>query len=266
MNAINYAISIINRKIPKEVLRIAFLSNLSHQTTIPITTDARIKQLVINDRVLDDINIVGGTTVTIPLNGLRQDIIDNNAAVINIPKTRTQGRSILTVHSVAFGASAIDGYTTNLLIPTGDFANSQQQLLNSIASLPYTSEGMVSLIAENTIMVKGINALWGNLYLKCEVENDSNLNNIKRRSYLAFSKLCVLAVKAYIYNNCIVPMDIAYIEGGANLGKIRDIIESYDTAEDDYTEYLETTWAKVSKLNDPITVEHLVRISAGGSY
>ena len=266
MNAINYAISMINRKIPKEVLRVAFLSNVSYQTRIPITTDARIKQMIINDRVLDDINIIGGTTVTIPLNGLAQEIVDGNAAVIIVPKSRTQGRSILTAHNVAFGASAVAGHTTNLLVPSGDMANAQQQMLNSISSLPYTSEGMVSLIAENTIMIKGINTLWGNLYLRCEVENDSNLNNIKRRSYLAFSKLCVLAVKAYIYNDCIVPMDIAYIEGGANLGKIRDIVESYDTAEEDYLEYLETTWAKVSKLNDPVTVEHLVRISADGSY
>lgn len=61
-------------------------------------------------------------------------------------------------------------------------------------------------------------------------------------------------------------MDIGYIEGGAVMGKIQDIIDGYSEANDDYLEYLQTKWAKVSKLNDAETVEQLVRMSSGGLY
>lgn len=266
MNAISYALSMIGRTIPKEILDKTFMSHVNYMTTIPVSTDARIKDIVINNRVLEDINIIGGTHVTVPLDGLPQEIIENNAVVIRIPKSRTQGRSILTVHSVAFGASAVSGFVSNPLSSGGDVANAQQQMLNGISSIPYISEAMVTLLAENVVMIQGVNMMSGFMFLRCEVENDSNLNNIKRRSFLAFGELCVLAVKAHIYINMIIPMDIGYIEGGATLGKITDIIDSYSDAEAEYLEFLKTKWAKVNKLNDAETVEQLVRISAGGLY
>ena len=266
MNAISYALSMIGRKIPKDILDKTFLSNVHYMTSIPVSTDSRIREIVINGRVLEDINIIGGTHVTIALDGLPQEQIENNAVVIRIPKSRTQGRSILTVHSVAFGAAAVSGYVSNPLTQTGDVANAQQQLLNGISSIPYISEAMVTLLAENVVMIQGVNMMSGNMFLRCEVENDSNLNNIKRRSYLAFGELCVLAVKAHIYINMVIPMDIGFKQGGAPIGKITEIIDGYSDAEDEYMEFLKTKWAKVNKLNDAETVEQLVRMSAGGLY
>lgn len=266
MNAIIYAINMIKNSIPREILNIAFISNISYKTVIPVTTDSRIKELVIYGRVFDDINIIGGTHITVPLDGLPQDYIENNAVAITIPKSRTQGRSILTVHSVAFGANAVSGFISNPLRENSEIANVNQQMMNSVNSIPYISEAQVTLLSENTVMIQGINIMTGMMYLRCEIENDSNLNNIKRRSYLAFGKLCLLATKSYIYSSTVIPMDIGFIEGGATLNKLRDIIESYEADEEAYLEFLETKWAKVSKLNDSETVEQLVRLTAGGSY
>lgn len=266
MNAINYAVTFIMNQIPRAILDKTFISAYNHMTTIPVSTDSRIRDLVINSRVLEDINIIGGTHVTIPLDGLPQEVIENNAVVVRIPKSRTQGRSILSVHSVSFGASAISGIVTNPLSQGGDLANAQQQMLNGISSIPYVSEAQVTLLAENVVMIEGVNMMSGYMYLRCEVENDSNLNNIKKRSYLAFGQLCSLATKSYIHSTMVIPMDIGFIEGGATLGKMSEIIDSYADAEDEYQEFLRTKWAKVSKLNDTETVEQLVRISAGGLY
>lgn len=266
MNAISYAISRIHQTIPKEVLRIALISTVDHQTVIPVSVDSRLKELVIAKRVMPDINIIGGTHITVPLAGLKQERLPDNAIVIRIPKSLTQGRSILTAHSISFGAAQTAGITTSPMAQGGDMPNAQQQLLSGIQSIPYVSDAHVTLLAENVVMIQGANAMSGYLFLRCEVENDSNLNNIKRRSYLAFSDLCILAVKSYIYNNCVIPMDIGYIEGGATLGKINEIIDSYSEAEEEYMEFIRTKWAKVSKLNDAETVEQLVRISAGGLY
>lgn len=266
MNAITYAMSMIENSIPKEVLDKTFISQVSYMTRIPVSASSRIKELVINKRVLKDVDIIGGTHITVPLDGLAQEYIENNAVVIRIPKSRTQGRSILTVHSIAFGAAAVAGIVSNPLTQGGDMANVQHQMLSGISSIPYVSEAQVTLLTEGVVMIQGVNMMSGSMYLRCEVENDSNLNNIKRRSYLAFGELCVLATKSYIYNNMVIPMDIGFMEGGATFGKITDIIDGFSDAETEYLEYLKTKWAKVNKLNDWETVEQLVRISAGGLY
>ena len=266
MNAISYALSFISRQIPKEILRLAFVTQVSQMTRIPISVESRIKEIVIVNRVLDDVNIIGGTHITVPLDGLAQEYIENNAVTIRIPKNRTQGRSILTVHSVAFGSAAVAGLVSNPLVSAGDYANAQQQMLNGMSSIPDVSQAQVTLITEGVVMIQGVNMMSGSMYLRCEIENDSNLNNIKRRSYLAFAELCALAVKSHIYVNAVIPMDIGYIEGGATMGKMGEIIDGYADAETEYLEFLRTKWAKVNKLNDFETVEQLVRMSSGGLY
>ena len=51
MNAISYALSMIGRKIPKDILDKTFLSNVHYMTSIPVSTDSRIREIVINGRV-----------------------------------------------------------------------------------------------------------------------------------------------------------------------------------------------------------------------
>lgn len=266
MNAIDNALADIREQIPRFVLEKTFLSNFKYTTTIPISVDARIKELVIYGRVIKDCNIVGGTHITIPLEGLNFEWVDMNAAVVRIPKSRTQGRSITSVYSVAMTAATLVGATASPLMPTSEVGNAYQQMLNAVASLPYMSEAQVMLIADNTVMIQNLMSMAGGLYLRCEVENDHNLNNIKRRSYFAFSEACVLATKAYIYNNNVIPMDIAFIEGGASLGEYKNIVDSYSDANTEYKEYMRVKWAKVARLNDAETIEQLVRMTAGGMY
>lgn len=268
MNAIDYALRSINQQIPKEILQLTFLPQINHRTTIPVTTDSRIKDLIIYQQVMQDINIIGGTHITVPLDGLPIETIEGNAFVVRIPKSRTQGRSIVSVLNVAYGGVAFgDQMVANgLASRTPDIMGATQQMLNSIASIPYMSEAQVMLLADNVVMVQGIGLTVGGLYLRCEVENDSNLSNLKRRSYFAFSKLCVLAVKSCIWSSNIIPMDIGYYQGGMNMGKIQDIIDGYQDAQEEYEEFLLTKWAKVSKLNDNENAERLVRLTAGGNY
>lgn len=267
MNAISYALTVIKRKIPKEILEQTFLTNQNYVTTIPVSVDSRIKELVIRDIVLKDVNIIGGTHITVPLQGLPMEPFEGDAVVVRIPKDRTQGRSIITVHSVALGvASNMTAFNQANVGQGGELASATQQMIAAISSIPYMSEAQCMLLSDNVVMIQGGAYLSGNTFLRCEVENDANLNNIKRRSYLTFGELCTLACKSYIYNNNAIPMDIGYIKGGANMGRMKDIIDSYDNAEEEYIEMLRTKWAKVNKLNDAETVEQLVRITAGGIY
>lgn len=262
MNAISHALHSITTQIPREVLNKTFISNVSHLTRIPVNVETRIRELVIEAKVLPDVNIIGGLEINIPLAGLPIEQIESDAYVVRIPKSKTQSRSITSVLSVAItgmGENIVSPYTRG-----SDLQQAYQAMLQGVASIPYVSEARAWLIGENVVMIQGMAMNPSAAQLRCEIENDSQLTHIKKRSYLNFSKLCVLATKAYIYTNNIVPMDIGYIEGGATIGAYKEIIDSYSDAEEQYDEYLRTVWAKTAKLNDPEIAERLVRITTGG--
>lgn len=268
MNAIDHALRTINQQIPKELIQLTFMSGVNYNTKIPVSTDAIIKEQVIYQRVMQDINIVGGTQITVPLTGLPIEVIDNYAFVVRIPKSRTQGRSITSALSVIYGGFGAGSamLANGLADRTPDVMNATQQMLNSIASIPGISEAQVMLMADNVVMIQGLALNPTGLWLRCEIENDSNLNNLKRRSYFAFAELCLLATQSHIWSTNVIPIDIGEYQGGMTIGKIKDLIDSYEDSEEQYKEYLLTKWAKVSKLNDNETAERLVRLMTGGNY
>ena len=56
----------------------------------------KIRELVIDARVLKDCDIVGGEQVLIELNGVMPQWVEPHSAVYHVPKALTRGRSITT--------------------------------------------------------------------------------------------------------------------------------------------------------------------------
>lgn len=268
MSAIQTAIRHVKSVIPKEVLEIAFgyINNNRYKTTVSI--DSRIKTTVIDEKVLPDCNIVGGVEVTIAMNGLTYEQLDTALYAYRIPKALTQGRSITSVLSVAFA-------NLNAYQATANVAPSQQTdlvqgaavgYLQTLSPIPYMSEARATLIGDNVVTVETQMVPGGNLYLRCIIENDYNMTNINRKSWLKFSELVEYAVKSWIYTNTIVSIDRAYVDGGADIGSIKDIIEGYSDAEQNYKDFLSKNWSSVSILNDPEQHERMVRLTSGGRW
>ena len=55
-------------------------------------------------------------------------------------------------------------------------------------------------------------------------------------------------------------MDKAQLYGGQELGAIKDVVDGYSDAEEQYQEFLETTWKKVSFMNDTNSAIRLIRM------
>lgn len=268
MSAIQTAIRHVKSVIPKEVLEIAFgyINNNRYKTSVSI--DSRIKTTVIDEKVLPDCNIVGGVEVTIAMNGLTYEQLDTGLYAYRVPKALTQGRSITSVLSVAFA-------NLNAYQATANVAPSQQMdlvqgaavgYLQSLSPIPYMSEARATLIGDNVVTVETQMVPGGNLYLRCTIENDYNMTNINRKSWLKFSELVEYAVKSWIYTNTIVSIDRAYVDGGADIGSIKDIIEGYSDAEQNYKDFLAKNWSIVSILNDPESQERFIRLTSGGRW
>lgn len=268
MSAIQTAIRHVKTVIPMEVLEIAFgyINNNRYKTTVSI--DSRIKTTVIDEKVLPDCNIVGGVEVTIAMNGLTYEQLDTALYAYRIPKALTQGRSITSVLSVAFA-------NLNAYQATANVAPSQQTdlvqgaavgYLQTLSPIAYMSEARATLIGDNVVTVETQMVPGGNLYLRCIIENDYNMTNINRKSWLKFSELVEYAVKSWIYTNTIVSIDRAYVDGGADIGSIKDIIEGYSDAEQNYKDFLAKNWSIVSILNDPESQERFIRLTSGGRW
>ena len=264
MNPILYALQQLRFQIPEQILQRTFFSLANYQTTVPISLDARIREAVLEPRVLMDCNLFGGTEVTIQLNNEWREIIDPYITIFRVPKRATQGRSITRALSVAYGLGSVTGYGS--LVPTEGNALLDAAAGVMQAALPITnvSTSRVQIIGENVIMITDVMVLPIDMYVRCWIANDENLNHLQTTSYQDFAKGVEYAVKAHIYMTNQVPMDQGFIQGGQQLGVYKSIVDGYADANDNYTTWLTETWRKVSACNDGEATRRRIQLLCGG--
>jgi len=276
MNAINKAINDVKYFIPREILDKAFIDrSYSYFNTENTNIDEQIRQKVIKQRVIVDTNLVGGKQAVIPLSGLKLETFDNLTTIVHVPKVVTNNRTILSVLDVAFISAAMlnqqaGGYgamqasnpVDGQALDNGALMSAMTAVMNAGGKLPVVSTADAELVGENTVMIRGV-TLVQNMFLRCMLSNDEELNDIHPRSIIDFSKLVELAVKSYIYNKLIVRLDTGEIFGGAQLGVFKTLIEGYADAEANYKDFLEQRWAKVTFINDHVGYRRFLRTLVG---
>lgn len=270
MNLIRKAIDEVRFHIPLPILEMAFITQQPLPYGVRPSLDSRIRELVLDQRVLVDCNLVGGVELTIPLDGLVPERVDNLHALYRIPKERTQGRTILSVLSTALSYGANHG-VTSATDQTGfanqsALSNATLGLLNSASPIPLVAQAHVTLVGENTVVVQDHLHLPPGTHLRCLVTNDSELNNINPASYHAFCQLAVLATKAYIYNHLVLPIDESYLVGGVSLGRFREIVDGFADANELYQEHLKERWKVTAFHNDPERHRRHLKLIMGGNY
>lgn len=266
MNILSKALDEIKYTIPGPILTEAFKDRSMAWVSNPTSLDDKIMTKIIRPRVLIDAKLVGGQTADISIAGIEPQVFDVYNMVFRIPKSRTGNKTIYSVLDVgftptnnifaasSFGFSGIDPASVN------NVNNISRRIGDASSSVPPITTADIEIIGENTILIKNMYSTTNAYYLRCILENDPNMSNISPRSYLAFSKLCQLAVKSYIYNNLIIRMDRAYIEGGQELGSFKSIVENYADAEEMYQTYLAEKWTKIALMNDTFAYNRLIKM------
>jgi hypothetical protein len=266
MMAINKALDEVRFNIPPEVLDVVFLEQERRWRKTPVSLDEVILHTVIRPRVLVDCRLLGGTEAFIYLDGVPFTRTDDYTSVYHIPKRLTQGRTITSVKNITFtDPTKVSSYGIAAGQQNTQMMQVGSAVMDAHGSIPVTSTARVQLIGENVIMVRDTVVLPANIYLRCMLEDDENMNHIQLKSYRAFAKLVVLAVKHYIYNFYIVPMDIGALHGGQALGRIKEIIDGYSEAGDQYQEFLTEKWEKIAVMNDMESWGRMIRLMIGGS-
>lgn len=206
MNPIKKAIEEVKYRIPRQLLERVFINGSGSWRVGPKSNlDDQILTLVVRPRVMVDCNLIGGVQEVIPLDGLPQDKPESWLTVIHIPKSLTDGRSINSVLDVVLTNQAYSaGYANMGNAGTGamsinamnfsqtDGSAMASALASGVAALdkiPMVSTARVSLIAENTIMIRDNVLLPPSAALRCVLANDENLSNLQLRSYRYFLSL-----------------------------------------------------------------------------
>lgn len=270
MNPITNAITNLKYRIPQPILEKAFFP-VQHQwggyhPHSLESLDYRIRESVIEPRVLVDCNLVGGMEAVIPLRTIRPQYYPPSQTVWEIPLNLTQNRPITRVYSIV---QDNQGFA-----PHSYYANQQQSayheasygLLYSNVSIPQVSDANISLIGENTVLAHVHYSSTDLLVLRCVIENDEQFNNLPASSHHAFYTLVEYATKSHIYNTLIIAIDEGELAGGRTLGRFSSIVESYADAEELYQQFLQEHWRKIAIFADPIGRKRHVKRIAGGLH
>jgi hypothetical protein len=273
--ALSKAIAEVGFRIPKPILEAVFITRNIRWRQTPESLETHILNEVVRPRVLVDCNLSGGAQVLVPLIGLMpertQDFSSTYAysSVYRIPKDRTNGRSIMSVLLVTFGDTTKSslfnggmqyGANTNTMLAAGG------AVMDAMGNIPITSTARVQLIGENVVLVRDVCVLPPNIHLRCIIANDENMSHLQLKSYRDFSNLVVMAVKAYIFNQYIIQMDIGELHGGQNLGRFKEIIDGYSEAEELYQTFLREKWDKIALMNDAESYTRFLKTVIGGNH
>ena len=257
---IEKALDEINFKIPRDILELAFGETSNYTVRFKPSIDTVIQDKVLVPKVIVDCDLNGGVQRFIPINGIHLEYINNTECVFQMPADRLQGREIMSVFSIGYYEDKVSQY-----IPTTSSKNSLNmhvnKLVDSLSGTYMEMTNRIGIWGPNTVHVRERMAIEDRMVLHCVVSNAQHMSNLPPRAFLAFSELCILAVKAYIYNTLVLRLDTGAIRGGVSLGKISDIVNEYADSAELYDLYLKEKWAKKAFTADPIRNEkHLRRL------
>lgn len=254
MNPITYSLErIIKFSIPSQLLNLAFLSRLADEHHTLDTLESKIREHVIDARIIPDCNLVHGTLMNVPLAKCTRLDGDYYTSTWHVPKVLTQGKKITSVLHVTaasgtiatnspVSASTSSGIFTTMMTgyqQMGAVFSANNQAVNSVSPVQIVSNALTYLVGENTVLIKDTVIIPATMHLRIMVENDENFNHIPPSMYPDFFKFITLAVKAYIYNKLIIESDTVFINSGGAMNKMQEILESYADAEELYMEALD---------------------------
>jgi len=256
MSAINKAIDEVRFAIPFEILNETFKIETSYSSGrisgVKTSLESRIRDEVIEEKVLVDCNLMGGHEVVVPLAGLQVRYNTDRTFVVTIPKRLTEGQSITSVLSVA---QAPDGWMGSIYSGPHSgtsYDNRMDALFSSVSPGRHQSliDGRVRLIGDNIIFVKLVDETTSDLFIRCRVGSDSNMSMLPANAWLDFSELVILATKAHIYRELSIRMDAGQLSGGLNLGRFKEIVDEYSDARTLYNEFIQEKWGRIAAIND----------------
>lgn len=258
---------IIEYRIPKEILRLAFLpKTCSPNDRVAISLSEAILRKVIRPKVVVDVGLHGGKVVSVDLRGVPYKQIEMSTVLFEVPMERTNYMTIMSVLSVSYVPTQL----TNVgYVYPNSFAGSYQsngagmniatRIASAVNDQAYPATAEVEVLDNNQILIRDPRHITGTYLLRCMVINDKVMSNLSPRAYEIFTDLCELAIKMTIHNQLRIKIDRSALENGLDFPIIKDIVDSYADAGTMYKELL-PKWTTINKITDRSAHQGLIRM------
>lgn len=264
MNPLQKALDEIRFQIPEEILQVGFIPQQVQDCDNLISLDTRIKETILDNRVLVDIDIRGGTEVFLPLEPpVETQYIDPYTVIYHIPDEVVHGRPIVQIYSIHFGVLGYQQTGMAMSYTESVAAAETRKVLDAAMKVPPASTSYLNLVAHNRIMARYIYRPYRIAFARLRLGSDNALSHLRPQAIPDFAQLCVLAVKAYLYNHLVIKMDQGQLSGGQMLGAFRDVVSNWADTDEMYREAL-IRWRKISVFNDPEAHRRHIRTIVGG--
>ena len=268
MSAINYAVREVINRMPSQVLERLFGKVRGFECNFnPATIEDSIRNTIIYNRVITDMNLYGGLERYINVQGAEIINSDETGTLYHYTEKQLHGLSIISAHYYMPGTPPRDEMYSILRhgggnsTPRGGGMNKpklscpSQKALEQLASdvnpdkhkvIGFGARVIIRLVGKNSILSS---SRAKNGYFKVVLSEDPELTTVPPRSYPAFAKLVELATKAYIYKEEVITLEQAEIYNGASLGGIKSYISDLRDSEELYQAQLKK-WGKIAFMHD----------------
>ena len=217
--------------------------------SLQISLNDLIMQKVLRGRIAVDCNLFGGKIKQIVLTQSMMEEVQYSIAenainagrycLYRIPAEERENVAISEVNGITYpgnlGGSHLNmaGYGGGATIPilAAGVLDSQTYASSPPRPLPELISG--DLVRLNPPQYSHID--W---VLSARLCYDENFTNMNSSALDSFADLVVCAVKAYIYNKLVISIDRGWVEGGSEIGTIKQIVDTYSEMNERYKELL----------------------------
>jgi len=272
MSVIDKAISDVMRVIPRQILQVAFLGDIGIKSKLGQDIKWHIRNKIIDNWVRPDCDLIGAYQDNIPLAGCEATTDDMYRITVRIPKSLTGGRSIIQALALNYiynvpGGMVNNGWQNNSMnmntSGNSPVMNTAARILRSASPAPIQSTAAVQMIGENVVLITDYIGSIAQCSLTCRLSHDREMTNVTPGGVKQFCKLVILATKAWIYNETVIDLDMGYLYKGMEVGRVREIIDSYADSAELYSEFLEE-YRGVGFMMDPNRHSTWLRVLVSG--
>lgn len=249
---IDHALNSLIRRIPRQILELVFFPAQEHKTTDATSLSARIREQVIDGFVMSDLNNNGGVAVQIDIQQSWMQILSPALTIVSVPKNVTQNRRITSALNSSFGVNLINNAAVGIANQGNQMLIGANRVFNSAKPPPYVGTPDVRVIGNNQLELRNFVSIPVRIRGLVRIEYSRDFTELRNQYWNLFGDLVELAVKAYCYNNMLIPMDRAELQGGVEMGRLSSKVEEWSDASETYDDLLRDAWKRILILNDPI--------------
>lgn len=259
-NPIDSALNHLRMTIPRQILELVFFPAQEHKTTDATNLNERIRELVIDGIVMTDMNSSGGVAVELDIAQSWVKTMSPVLTVVEVPKNVTQNRRITSALNSSFGVNMINNAAVGIANQGNQYLTGANRVFNSAKPPPYVGTPDVMVRGNNVLEIRNFVSIPVRIRGLVRVEYTKDFTELRPQYWMEFNELVEKAVKAYCYNNMLIPMDRAEIQGGMEMGRLSSKVEEWSDEFETYKDMLRERWKRILILNDPILSQRGIKM------